>query len=218
MKEDQLRLLENRINSAVAFIENLKSKEKKLLAEKEELRRRILQLEKSIEDKDKRNDDLLKTQKYLKEKIEFILGKLEGLAEVPEVPASVVEDDDSPSPREMAATQPEKGQPAMKERPRGPRAGASGPETKGATAPRESDGIIIEERIVDLKKENEKNKPKSAARNGQAGTRSDEIRPGPGREWYTGDLFSKEEESFGKERQSGGAAPGWYGDNPFAEI
>ena len=218
MKEDQLRLLESRINSAITFIENLKSKEKQLLSEEEELRKRILLLEKSIEEKDKRNDDLLKTQKYLKEKIEFILGKLEGLAEVSEESVSGIENGDSPPTRQKSATQPVKGQPVLKERQRAPRAAASGPEAKGGEAAREADGIIIEERVVDLKKENEKNKPKTVMRSGLGGTQSTGIRSGSVSDGYAGDLFSQEEESFGKDRQSGGAAPGWYGDNPFVEI
>jgi FtsZ-binding cell division protein ZapB len=218
MKEDQLKLLENRINSAIDFIENLRTKEKKLLADQEELRNRILHLEKSVEEKDKRNDDLLKTQKYLKEKIEFILGKLEGLAEVPDEPAAVIEEVDAPTAHARTADQPVKGQPAVKERPRGPRVGVSGPETRGAPAAKETDGIIIEERIVDLKEENEKNRPKSVTQSSQGGTRTDSSRPGSGRDGYSGDLFSKDEESFVKQRQSGNADPEWYGDNPFVEI
>jgi chromosome segregation ATPase len=218
MKEDQLKLLENRINSAVAFIENLRSKEKKLLAEKEELRNRIFQLEKGLEEKDKRNDDLLKTQKYLKEKIEFILGKLEGLAEVPEERASGMENDDLPSANERAATPVSKGQLAAKEKPHGPRAAVSGPEPRSAANLKEPDGIIVEERIVDLKEENEKNKPKGVSRSGQREAKLDGTRPDPGSDAYAGDLFSNEEETLGKQRQSGGADPGWYGDNPFVEI
>jgi FtsZ-binding cell division protein ZapB len=217
MKEDQLKLLENRINSAITFIESLRSKEKKLLAEKDTLRNRILQLEKGIEEKDRRNDDLMKTQKYLKEKIEFILGKLEGLAEVPEEGVSVVENGDSPFTHEKAALQAGKGQPAAREKPRGQRA-AGGGEPGNTAKLKEPDALIIEERIVDLKEENEKNKPKGASPNGRHDAKPDGNRPASGRDAYAGDLFSNEEGRSGKQRQNGGTDPGWYGDNPFVEI
>lgn len=217
MKEDQLKLLENRINSAIVFIENLRSKEKQLLAEKDGLRNRILQLEKGIEEKDRRNDDLLKTQKYLKEKIEFILGKLEGLAEPPEERASGVENGDPPSANEKDASQAGRGQPAAREKPRGQRA-AGGSEPRNSANLKEPDGIIIEERIVDLKEENKKNKPKGASQNGPNEAKHDGTRPASGRDAYAGDLFSNEEGHLGKQKQNGGTDPGWYGDNPFVEI
>lgn len=37
MEEEQIKLLESRINKAITFIENLKSREKKLILEKVDL-------------------------------------------------------------------------------------------------------------------------------------------------------------------------------------
>jgi len=80
MEESQLKILEERINNAITFIENLKSKGKKLLEEKEEVQNRVVSLEKTIEEKDLKIEALKKNQLFLKDKIETILDKLESLA------------------------------------------------------------------------------------------------------------------------------------------
>ncbi len=82
MQEDQLKLLETRISKAIIFIENLKTREKGLLREKERLNQKIDTLEKTIEEKEERIKELKGAQEFLKEKIETILGKLESFASI----------------------------------------------------------------------------------------------------------------------------------------
>jgi len=82
MEVDQLKLLEERINNAIAFIEKLKTREKVLNREKEELNTKITALKKVVESKDKRIEELLDVQRFLKEKIETILNKLESFADI----------------------------------------------------------------------------------------------------------------------------------------
>jgi len=82
MQDDQLKLLETRINKAIAFIETLKSREKKLLQEKDELTKKIVSLENGLEEKDNKIKELIGSQEFLKEKIETILGKLESFASI----------------------------------------------------------------------------------------------------------------------------------------
>jgi len=82
MQDDQLKLLETRINKAIAFIETLKSREKKLLQEKDELAQKIVSLENGLEEKDIKIKELIGSQEFLKEKIETILGKLESFASI----------------------------------------------------------------------------------------------------------------------------------------
>jgi len=80
MEDNQFKLLEKRVNTAISFIENLKTREKKLVKEREELVEKIAQLEGRVAEGEKKNDEHLRTQKYLREKIETILTRLEGLA------------------------------------------------------------------------------------------------------------------------------------------
>ena len=82
MQDDQLKLLETRINKAIAFIETLKSREKKLLQEKDELTKKVVSLENGLEEKDNKIKELIGSQEFLKEKIETILGKLESFASI----------------------------------------------------------------------------------------------------------------------------------------
>ena len=45
MEDNQFKLLEKRVNTAISFIENLKTREKKLVKEREELVNKVEQLE-----------------------------------------------------------------------------------------------------------------------------------------------------------------------------
>lgn len=80
MEGDQLRLLEERINKAITFIENLKSREKALIEEREGVKRRVSSLEDAIRERELKIDALKENQLFLKDKIESILSKLESLA------------------------------------------------------------------------------------------------------------------------------------------
>lgn len=82
MQEDQLELLESRINNAIAFIENLKSREKDLIQENEDLHQKIVTLEENVTEKEKKIEELKGSQEFLREKIEAILGKLESFASI----------------------------------------------------------------------------------------------------------------------------------------
>jgi FtsZ-binding cell division protein ZapB len=82
MKDDQLKLFEERINKAIAFIETLKTREKKLIQEKEKLLQKIADSESDIRDRDSKIKELKGSQEFLKEKIESILGKLESFASI----------------------------------------------------------------------------------------------------------------------------------------
>ena len=80
MKEEQIKLLESRINKAITFIENLKSRERKLILEKEDLNQKIFSLENDFEEKENKIKELKESHEFLREKIEVILGKLESFA------------------------------------------------------------------------------------------------------------------------------------------
>jgi hypothetical protein len=82
MNQNHLKLLEARINKAIQFIENLRSREKNLVQEKEEQNKKIGLLQKELKEKEKRIEELLGSQEFLKEKIESILSKLESFASI----------------------------------------------------------------------------------------------------------------------------------------
>ena len=82
MQEDQLELLESRINNAIAFIENLRSREKGFVQENEDLHQKIVTLEENMAEKEKKIEELKGSQGFLREKIEAILGKLESFASI----------------------------------------------------------------------------------------------------------------------------------------
>jgi hypothetical protein len=124
MREDQLKLLEERINTAISFIETLKSREKKLLQEKEELETKVNSFDEIIAEKDAKIEELKGSQGFLREKIETILEKLESFASI---------DTDSqfdfktlPETEESVSSEPEK----------------------------DEEGVLIEDEFVDLKTEN----------------------------------------------------------------
>ncbi len=124
MKEDQLKLLEKRINNAIIFIETLKSREKRLIQEKEKLDIRISSFEKVLVEKDSKIEELKGSQEFLREKIEAILGKLESFATI-----------DTEGQFDLKAF-PEK------------------EKSKSYVPDEEGGDVIIEDEIVDLKEEN----------------------------------------------------------------
>ncbi len=126
MREDQLKLLETRINNAIIFIETLKSREKRLVQEKEELDIKISSFEKVLSEKDSKIEELKGSQGFLREKIEAILGKLESFATI--------------------GTE---GQFDLKVFPESEKSESNIPDEVG-------NDIIIEDEIVDLKEENVK--------------------------------------------------------------
>ncbi len=76
---DELEMLEKRIEKAIAFIEDFKNREKRYLEEKREYESRIAALKEELERKENIIEDLRRSQRYLKEKIETILDKLESI-------------------------------------------------------------------------------------------------------------------------------------------
>ncbi len=80
MEENQLKILEERINNAISFIESMKSREKALVEEKQSLETKTAELEEAVEDRDLKIEALQENQLFLKNKIEAILDKLEALA------------------------------------------------------------------------------------------------------------------------------------------
>lgn len=79
MDNSYMKLIESRINRAIAFIEELKNREKSLKDEKERLEKVIINLENELKKKDERIEELLKIQKFLKDKIELVLSRLESI-------------------------------------------------------------------------------------------------------------------------------------------
>jgi hypothetical protein len=82
MEENQLKILEDRINNAISFIGRLKDRERTLVSEKGQVEQRVKELETLLEEKDLKIEALRENQLFLKNKIETILDKLEGLASV----------------------------------------------------------------------------------------------------------------------------------------
>ncbi len=80
MEENQLKILEERINNAISFIESMKSREKALVEEKQSLETKTAELEDAVRDRDLKIEALQENQLFLKNKIETILDKLEALA------------------------------------------------------------------------------------------------------------------------------------------
>ncbi|RKY02296.1 MAG: hypothetical protein DRP54_02075 [Spirochaetes bacterium] len=79
MDNSYMKLIESRINKAIAFIEELKNREKSLKDEKEGLKKVIINLENELKKKDERIEELLEIQKFLKDKIELVLSRLESI-------------------------------------------------------------------------------------------------------------------------------------------
>jgi hypothetical protein len=127
MDDSQLKLLEERINNAISFIETMKTREKVLIDEKKDIEKRAADLQELIVEKDKKIDDLSENQLFLKDKIEAVLDKLEGLANL-ETGGSFTEMEN-----ETADVEKE--------------------EETGDNDIEESGEIIVEENIVDLKNE-----------------------------------------------------------------
>jgi len=64
--DNHLKVLEDRINKAIIFIENLKAKEKTLAGEKELIENRVAELEIEIAEKDRTIEELMENQVFLK--------------------------------------------------------------------------------------------------------------------------------------------------------
>jgi hypothetical protein len=149
MEDNQLMVLEQRINNAVAFIENLKSREKALRDEKEQLEKRLLSLQRVVEEKDLKIEALRENQLFLKNKIETILDKLEGLASLESTAeqGSAAEEyglEESPEEQPLEQAPAGEGEAA---------AGNNTPADPGnqeAYAGAQPDSIIVEENLVDL--------------------------------------------------------------------
>jgi hypothetical protein len=127
MDDKQLKLLEERINNAISFIETMKAREKALIEEKKEREKSITGLQELIVEKDKKIDDLSENQLFLKNKIEVVLDKLEGLASL-EPDSSFAEGEEEKPDVENA-------------------------EESIDNSIEDSGEIIVEENIVDLKEE-----------------------------------------------------------------
>ena len=142
MEDKQLKVLEDRINKAIDFIETLKAKEKTLVDEKEDIKRKVEELEEQIVEKDQKIEELLESQVFLKNKIETVLNKLESLAnldmgnsgEEEELPA----DDTSSFDTDRT--------PGLEEE-------TENPLDENNTEEQSSSEIYVEENIVDLKDE-----------------------------------------------------------------
>jgi hypothetical protein len=140
VEDKQLELFEDRINRAVNFIETLKAKEKSLLDEKEDIEQKVSDLEEQVALKDRKIDELLETQVYLKNKIETVLNKLESLANFD---ADNTDDDEKPGADE--ATSYGYGQSENPETKTEENTSEHGAESTGE--------IYVEENIVDLKED-----------------------------------------------------------------
>ena len=79
MEDKQLEMFEDRVNRAIGFIETLKAKEKTLVDEREDIERKVEELQEQIDLKDRKIEELLESQLFLKNKIETVLNKLESL-------------------------------------------------------------------------------------------------------------------------------------------
>lgn len=141
MEDNQLKLLEQRINNAVTFIEKLKSREKALQDEKERIEQRALSLQRIIEEKDLKIKALRENQLFLKDKIETILDKLEGLASL----ESAAGNEPGPDRYEQEGSGDAEAAPGDRS--------FSEPAAQEAEKQEdsESESIIVEENLVDLK-------------------------------------------------------------------
>jgi len=141
MEDKQLDMFEDRINRAISFIETLKAKEKTLVDEKEDIERKVEELQEQIALKDQKIEELLESQVFLKNKIETVLNKLESLANFD---ADSSDDDEKPTVNDTS--------PYGYDRSDNLEA-KTGESLNGSDA--ESSGeIFVEENIVDLKDEN----------------------------------------------------------------
>ena len=153
--ENHLKVLEERISKAVSFIENLKTREKTLRDEKDAVARKVEALESQIKEKEKTIAELRESQVFLKNKIETILSKLESLANL-EMEAEQEERESEQPAHEMSAekadTSGEEGKAAEDEE---PTFEDEKPEVQYPSS-HDSSEIYVEENIVDLKSDEEK--------------------------------------------------------------
>lgn len=153
MEENQLKILGERINNAISFIENLKSKEKALVEEKESLEVKTAELEEVVHDRDLKIEALQENQMFLKNKIEAILDKLEMLAGMEgyeDINFGKTESANGDKPTEEQETVSEGGETGEESSEAAPQdtEGGNGGQVQGTGE------IIIEENLVDLKTNN----------------------------------------------------------------
>ncbi len=199
MKDEQLKLFEDRINKAISFIETLKTREKKLMQEKEELLQKIADFESDIKDRDSKIKELKGSQEFLKEKIESILGKLESFASI-EIEGAAL----SPG-KDMTQTAEEE------------------------TDQKISDvNMIIEDEIVDLKEQGKEQKATQKDDTGQIKEKKGDYqgiqKPHDGtNEEFGNSLFDTRSEGENKpgtapERMGIGSWSRWVDNNPFIQT
>ncbi len=153
MEDKQLKVLEDRINKAIDFIETLKAKEKTLVDEKEDIERKVEELQEQIVEKDQKIEELLESQVFLKNKIETVLSKLEGLANFDMGTSG--EDEELPTDDTSSFDN---------DRISGLEEETENPLDENNTEKQSSSEIYVEENIVDLKDEDgTEQKPDSAS-------------------------------------------------------
>ncbi len=196
MKEEQLKLFEERINKAIAFIETLKTREKNLIQEKEEFLKRIIALESDVKDRDDKIKELKGSQEFLKEKIESILGKLESFASI-EIEEPLITGDEETREVEQEADQ------------------------------KISDvNVIIEEDIVDLKKQEEEQeieqdkeqKPAHDDKYQEIKNLQEISREESGNSLFDTRSDVAEKAGIEPERMGIGSRSRWVDDNPFIQT
>ncbi len=141
MEDKQLDVFEDRINRAISFIETLKAKEKTLVDAKEDVERKVNDLQEQIVEKDQKIEELLESQVFLKNKIETVLNKLESLANFD---ADNSDDDEKPAVDDTSSYGYE----------RSNNLGGETGKSLNENDAESSGEIYVEENIVDLKDEN----------------------------------------------------------------
>jgi hypothetical protein len=202
MEDNQLKLLEQRVSNAVTFIEKLKSREKSLQDEKERIEQKVVSMQRVIEEKDLKIEALRENQLFLKNKIETILDKLEGLASLKEVTEEGSEQAENQGGTSFGRDASEEGT-----------AGDDGSEISGdqekyTGEEAESESIIVEENLVDLKDEQTENQEQD---NTDTSTREDD-----GTDDGKNEVESKEDAE--KKNRYEGQRDNNLFDNPFIEM
>ena len=198
MEDNQLKVLEERINKAVNFIETLKAKEKSLADEKEMIEKKMEQLKEQVVEKEQKIEELMESQIFLKNKIETVLSKLESLANF-DMKSSESEAEDEIEHKEVP--------------------------DKDEREERSTSEIYVEETFVDLKDENEasdEDQGDEEAEHSEPNTAivTPQIDQSPLFD-AEGDEQTEEEESPEKKRgfiKKTEQVEKPFGDNPFIEM
>jgi hypothetical protein len=214
MDDNQLKVLEERINKAVNFIETLKAKEKSLADEKEMVERRMEELKEQVIEKEQRIKELMESQVFLKNKIETVLSKLESLANFDMKSSETESEDDIESSLETEEPPVAENEIEHKEVP-----------GRDETEERSSSEIYVEETFVELKDEDEtahEDQGDEASKNDRPSATivTPQIDQNPLFETEEGEQTGEEESPekqrgfFKKSKQI--EKP--FGDNPFLEM